>query len=864
MLPRAIWICLLSIVPLFGASTSTDEIIELRRIGEYWKDKDFKAAKEQISAFLSNHPESEKKDPLYAMLGDIFFFDCSYREAVASYRQVTSLEYRRKVFHNELYSLFELKDYNGVLKTAAAYFRETKEVKAEEKLSLRLFFAESLYRESLNFENEKKKTLFFTKAKQHYQGLLYTKFHLVALFPLAEIHRYLKEYDKAIAYYLELAEKCPNQREDLQLQAALTQMQYAPDTALSSLAQIQGKHAGLATFHQMAMLYQAKKYEELLAIDKERQNGIPQEKVALASFFMGRSHFMLKNYPQAASFLRKSLSFVFSNDQEKKAALLTLILSAKELQDLSLLGKTMEQFEEAFPLDGQTPKIKLLHAQLALEKGKLELAIEDLQDILAHYPAAESREKVVYDLAVLLSREGQWEKSRALFASYLNDFPAGAETRMVWRHLANCSLQQYKTNPTDATQARFAEDVKGLLGQEEALSAKESQEYRFLLSKILYDLRQYQDAESHLSAYLIDYPDHPTHKEASLLFALCEAELAKDASVFVEKAEKALSINPNFEGRGILHLKLFNAYLQLAKNDQAAEHLFESFSLGNSEVKKENQLWLGDHYYKEFKENPKNKLAKDRALKVYQNLFAAIDLSLETELLKYTELLEDCEQKIMILQTLLDAQEKHPTEPWKFQRLALFQLAEAYEASNNVEKALEAYESLITTSAYAPTFLSKAALLQKARLQYARLSPEQKTENDPLMREILNKLKDLQAAKKSASEPLHIQAAIEYAKMKASLAHPSTRLTTSLYFLNRVREDFTSPEYLATFASCQEKKALFESYLAQVDAEISELKELIAQQENPKAPLQVPAQAAELATSQESKPLEGPSTDLHE
>src|SRR5450432_3695469 len=98
MLPRAAWICLLSIAPLFGASTSTDEVIELRRIGEYWKDKDFKTAKEQISAFLSNYPESEKKDALHAMLGDIFFFDCSYREAIDSYRQVTSLEYRKKVF----------------------------------------------------------------------------------------------------------------------------------------------------------------------------------------------------------------------------------------------------------------------------------------------------------------------------------------------------------------------------------------------------------------------------------------------------------------------------------------------------------------------------------------------------------------------------------------------------------------------------------------------------------------------------------------------------------------------------------------------------------------------------------------------
>ena len=126
----------------------------------------------------------------------------------------------------------------------------------------------------------------------------------------------------------------------------------------------------------------------------------------------------------------------------------------------------------------------------------MDTAIDDLQEILDHYPAADSREKVVYDLAVLLTRAEQWGKSRELFLSYLKDFPAGSETRSVWRHIANCSLQQYKKSPSDETQLLFAQDVKGLLGQEEALTAKESQEYGFLLVKVLYDLREYPRCRS--------------------------------------------------------------------------------------------------------------------------------------------------------------------------------------------------------------------------------------------------------------------------------------------------------------------------------------------------------------------------------
>ena len=176
-----------------------------------------------------------------------------------------------------------------------------------------------------------------------------------------------------------------------------------------------------------------------------------------------------------------------------------------------------------------------------------------------------------------------------------------------------------------------------------------------------------------------------------------------------------MALNPEFEARGVLHLKLFNAYLSLSKNDKAAENLFESISLGYGEVKRENQIWLGTTFTKSSKAALKIPKRKSAHLEVYKNLFATIDLALEAETLKYVELLEDCDQKIALLQKLLEAQEQHPTEPWKFQRLALFQMAEAYEASNNVEKALETYELLITTSAYAPSYLSKAALLQKAR-----------------------------------------------------------------------------------------------------------------------------------------------------
>ena len=90
-----------------------------------------------------------------------------------------------------------------------------------------------------------------------------------------------------------------------------------PEAAIESFGRIEGKHAGIAAYHRMALLYQAKKYDAILEIDKERQKAIPESRSALASFFMGRSHYIFKKL-SASCLLPKTVALFLSSQTPKK------------------------------------------------------------------------------------------------------------------------------------------------------------------------------------------------------------------------------------------------------------------------------------------------------------------------------------------------------------------------------------------------------------------------------------------------------------------------------------------------------------------------------------------------------------------
>src|ERR1700722_4270606 len=108
------WLLLSGLVSLIGTLSASDrtsslqEGLELRRIAEYCKEKNFNAVKAQIHSFLNKHPHSDSGDALYAMLGDILFSENDFLSALTAYNLIKKEELQLKTEFRRIPCLHQL------------------------------------------------------------------------------------------------------------------------------------------------------------------------------------------------------------------------------------------------------------------------------------------------------------------------------------------------------------------------------------------------------------------------------------------------------------------------------------------------------------------------------------------------------------------------------------------------------------------------------------------------------------------------------------------------------------------------------------------------------------------------------------
>ena len=94
---RARWLIGL-IIASFLFSENIDEALFLRRIAEFWEEGELQIAKQQMEKFISLHPDSQYFDPIAAALGDLFFKEKHYQEALSYYVRIQESEMQEKIF----------------------------------------------------------------------------------------------------------------------------------------------------------------------------------------------------------------------------------------------------------------------------------------------------------------------------------------------------------------------------------------------------------------------------------------------------------------------------------------------------------------------------------------------------------------------------------------------------------------------------------------------------------------------------------------------------------------------------------------------------------------------------------------------
>jgi tetratricopeptide (TPR) repeat protein len=162
----------------------------------------------------------------------------------------------------------------------------------------------------------------------------------------------------------------------------------------------------------------------------------------------------------------------------------------------------------------------------------------------------------------------------------------------------------------------------------------------------------------------------------------------------------------------------------------------------------------------------------------------------------------------------------------------LFELAISYQEQKRYEEAIKVYDTLIDSSKHVSSYYGSAALLEKARLQFSLLSSQERQEGSTDVIAICDALKEVQIRKKLLSEPLHLEAALEYIEVKACIS--SNPLERKLELLLQIRDDFSLAEdpsvqhYLSTQDLFPDKMHLYQDYLSFIDLEIISIKAQLA------------------------------------
>lgn len=831
--------------------SSSEETLLLKRISEFWKDHDYQMVKQQITEFLESYPQTPFHDNLHAIMGDIYFQEDNFTDALACYKKIKQPEFQEKTLYKHLYCLYELKKFEDVIAVGLPFFKDTTATQTPLREEALFLLSESLFRKLQTSSDLAFKKKLASEIKPLYESLSSQKYKDLSLYPLAEIHKTLNEYPEAISLYLTLAEKYPDKAEDFLLQAASIQLLFDKEAAIETYGKIynlSGSKAPLAAYNQFVLLSQEKRYDQLILLSSHIEAHLDADKKSLFHFWLGRSYFNLGNFSEASSVLKKYVEEERAVSDVKKSACLMLITCAQKTQDEALFEQVLHKLSLEFPKDVETGKALLLHAEMCLKTDKLTQAVFDLDQFIAQFPSSDQKKQVMYNKALILSQMGAWQESKQAFLSFVQEFPHSEQENSVWNHLLNCSMQDLKNAPLDKQQEKkelFVKDLELVLQNNHKFSAEEFSSYQFLLAKTYFELNKFNESVQAFQTYLSKDPNPASLGEGYLLTAICHQKLNSNPDAFIVNAEAALKFDIPSANKGAIHLQLFNAYLEIGDLDKGADHLFASYILEKHPIQFDNQLWLTNHYLTKLSQNSQDSLAYDRACILFEDLLkikdpsmkvniSSEDVFLEVEALKFARILP-LDKKIALLTSLTDLQGKNPLSGWKFYHQALFELGTCYASTQDVKKAIAIYDRLMRLAPKATSYFSCAASLEKSRLMLAQFKSDKEEdfqENNPKIVAILNALKDLQIQKNIHSEPIHLEAALDYADTRTLLSQPEMRVDTALFFLNRLKSDFTSyedpacAEYHNQREFSPDKNAIYQAYMKVIEAEILRLEAL--------------------------------------
>lgn len=861
-------------------ATNDEEAFLIRRIAEFWKDGDFRIVKMQIVEFFEKYPESSLKEYFLGILGDLYLQENNPTLALEAYEQIQSKDLFEKILINKLHCYYDLNRYSEIVEQGAPYLSQSSSEFAHRQHELSFLIAEGFFRQGLELsDTDPTKISLYEQSLPLYDSLQETAYKEVACFALAESHRILGNYQTAASLYNELAERYPEQKDDLLFQAGNLQAQFDQTAAIGTFSQIierEGKYASEAQFNRLILLFKTEQYSSVLSDYEKVANVVPDESIPTYKYIVGKSYYAIDKFQEASAPLSEYIASQSEPSDQLKNALLIQMTCAHKLTDEPLYAQSLDMYQSLFPADEELPKALFLHAVMLKETGEMELAREKMSLIKEKFPDFESQEHFMFEYGYLAHEAGEWEKAYDTFNEYLGTYHDSDNTQAAWKIFFSAALHRVDENDQGYSKEQFYTDIQDVLAIDGLFSEGETNTYKLLFAKTSYELGKYEETYEYLSHLLGVFSDEqsPLHvAEAHYLAAICLYEQQMNHADFCKHLEIALQLDPGTYDKGSTHVHLFNGYLiesglmessETANSqltDKAAEHLYTAITKDDAFIKSENTLWLANHYYKKVKEHTdrhwtaslsdteelqecaaRSQILFEKEL-LSEGSLKPLDestLSFEPEALKLADLysLQGKQQERLSIVTSLLEQQSIAEMDWQYKKHALYELGQTYKALGNPNKALETFNYISTFTTAMPTVMSNSAAYEVARMHYKLLDAQNVSEANEDVLAVLNELKELQIRKNALSEPVHLEAALEYTAIRMELADASERLERGKFFLTRMKEDFSSQadtigqEYHATLETNAPKKAMYASYMKYVEAEILRLQaeELMGQE----------------------------------
>ena len=730
-----------------------------------------------------------------------------------------------------LQCLYNLGNYATVVGEAPSLL---KGLEGEEVDTLRFCLAESRF----HLGQKEHRDELLQEALVDYRALLDTKYADQTFLPQALILGALKRYGEAASLYLTLAEKDGGKREEYLFYAASLQVHEDKKRAIETFGKIcalEGRTAAKAAFNCLSLLFQEKDYRGFILAYDRLIPQIAEEKVPLIQYYLGKSLFQIQDYNRALSPLSQALHSEGLTREQEKGALLSLIACADKLDNALLVEKTAERLVKEFENSVEASQALLLQLGRARDRqewGKAQQAVSLLLQISSD---TSKRDALLYDQGLLFIQEKKWDEAGNLFEKLVaegSEEVLKAKALRQWVHSRLEEAREASFVSERVKQELLREALEAALAKSSLFSTREKRQLRFLAGKTAYALERYQEAIGILTEYCRDFGNDSSCAEGHLLLAESHRKGLQDGAQFAFHAEKALALHVALQEPHLLHLALYNTYLDLAKSAceeekvekvaRAADHLYSALSDAKSV---QNKRWLADHYLQEVKKGRKE--YRGRAATVLKHLIGALPLQIdgaslekEGEAIRLAQLYKELgarEERIALLESLKACQETAPDLMWRYQRMAAFELAVSLGETGKTDPAIEILETLITDSCR--SYYSNAAKLTKAKLRFVSLHEEEKREDSPTILQICDQLKEVELQRRLHSEPLHLEAALLYIDIKTELCPKAERPSKKISLLKQLqerfqeREDCLVQEYFSTERQFPDKMRLFEQYM---------------------------------------------------